>query len=795
MIIKTDDIFPIHSLDGNCMLGVNGDITFAFSLSLPEIYSLSETDYDVINSELFRFFKMLTHCVVHKQDIFLKETFAGGTLPNSTFLQKATINKFKGRPFLSHQSYVYITYSALPSLKRTYLNSSILKTKQLFQADKEKIEHFHKEVERALAFFNSSTYFKLTPLTETEIRELMIAYLNGFSNGKLTDIIFKPEFIIGDHYVNIYAVNSTDNLPESISNCIKDDALSADDFSFYKGFLQPLGLDFECNHIVNQIIFIDGHEALKKDLEKSNVNFKKFAKFSSDNKNLSKRITQYLDVIEGNDNIRLCRAHLNVMVWDKDRNHLNAIDNEAVTKFKECEITPYHATYIDHVYYYLCSMPGSAGSFPRQETFDSDLLTASTLFIPVTNYKSEDKGLQFNERKYTTPVLVDDFYKPYESKLISARNSFLIAPTGKGKSVLLNHILRQSIEQDFMVTLVELGASYEKLFHLYPDISAYIQYKEGEPLGLNPFLLTHKSELTADKIRSLADFIFILWKKDKKEEEFERVSLYKIIQEYYKHASLLSFPAFYSFVKKSGDLLTRLEIDPKFFDRDEFIHVTSEYAVGMFKFLLEDKKQQFSLYDKKLVGFELENCKDNLDILPIMFMSILDVTENSIWRNKTVDKRIWFEEAAKLLKYPVMLRAIDYYFQTIRKHGGSIGIVLQSIDQIPNNEIGNAIINNTQIYFVMEQDQGIETMRNRLSLTQHDCNQIRSIQSNFLGSQRYTEFLLKMGSRSNVYRLEIPDEALLAYLSEAKDKKPIMDEFERSGSMEQAIINRLKQPV
>ncbi|NJO88220.1 MAG: hypothetical protein HC831_04040 [Chloroflexia bacterium] len=221
--------------------------------------------------------------------------------------------------------------------------------------------------------------------------------------------------------------------------------------------------------------------------------------------------------------------------------------------------------------------------------------------------------------------------------------------------------------------------------------------------------------------------------------------------------------------------------------------MTSEYATGIFKFLLEDTKQSFYLSDKRFVGFELENIKDNLDVLPLMFMSILDVTENVIWKNRMSDKRIWFDEAAKFMKYPIMLRTFDYYFQTIRKHNGQIGIVLQNINQVPDNEIGNAIIGNTHTFYILKQDKAIDPLRERLNLSVHDCNQIRSISNNLSGDIKYTEFLLKMGEKSNIYRLELPMEALMAYRSEAKDKEPVLKEFVRTGSMEQAIKNLLNQ--
>ena len=432
---------------------------------------------------------------------------------------------------------------------------------------------------------------------------------------------------------------------------------------------------------------------------------------------------------------------------------------------------------------------------PRQETFLTDRKVAGCFFDQVTTYRSDKQGLQFNDRRFTLPVWVDDFFKPYAQKLISARNAFLLAPTGKGKSVLLNHILRQSVEQGFQVVLVELGASYEKLFYLYPEISAYIRYKEGEPLGLNPFLIRDRQELSADKIRSLTDFICILWKKDKKEEDHERVSLYHILEAYYDQRTTYSFADFYAFVKTGKNLLETLNIDSKFFDRDSFLHVTGPYAEGMFRHLLEDTEGQFYLKDKQIIGFELENCRDNLDILPVMFMAILDAIGNTMGSNRTSGKRIWFEEAAKLLKYPVMLRTIDYYYQTIRKHNGSIGMVLQSVDQIPEDEIGKAIISNTQVFYIMGQDQKLDSLQSRLNLTQHDCSQIRSIRSNFEGGERYTEFLLKMGTRSNVYRLEIPDEALLAYLSESNDKQPIMEAFYQTGSMEKAIVQIMQNQL
>jgi conjugation system TraG family ATPase len=794
MILKTKDIFPIHKVDGNCILGKNGDISFAFTLTLPEIYSLGEEDFDTINSEMFRFFRMLSNCVIHKQDIFIERPFDGAILPDKTFLQKATKNKFIGRTHLTHHCLLFVSYTQLPALKRTFLNSSILRTGEIFQADRAKIDAFVKEMERAVSVFNASNLMHLTPLTEGDIKEITFQYLNGFQKDKLTDICFKPDFKIGDNYFNVYAVNSTDNLPQSIPTCFKDEQLSSDNFTFFKGYLQPLGLDLECNHIVNQIYYLDGHKELKKELNKVSLDFKKYSKFNPENKRKSTKIDEFVDYVNSDEDIRLCRCHVNLMVWDYDKKSLNVIDNMVITKFKESDITPYQASYIDHIYYYLSCFPGSAGNMPRSETFDTELLTAAKFFIPVTNYMTDGQGLVFTDRKFNIPILKDDFYKPYETKQITARNMAIIAPTGGGKSVLLNSVIRQAIESDFLVAGIDLGNSLETTFHLYPERTAHIQYREGEPLGLNPYLITSMSDLTEYKIQTLADFNFILWKQDQKEMPFERVSMYKIIQAYYKsNPGNLSFPDFHSFVKETRGLLESLEIQEEFFNREEFLHVTSEYATGMFRFLLQDSNQKFNLRDKQAVCFELENIKDNMDILPLVFMMIRDVIDNVIFKNVTFDKRIFMEEAAKLIKYPIMQNIIDYYQQTIRKHYGSLIYVLQTLDQVPENVFGNALITNTQIFHILKQDGGEENLRRRLKLSDHEMYQIYSIQNDFTSEIKYTEDFVRLGSKGNVLRLEVPREAIEAFRSEQKDKEPLYKEYRKNGNMEQSIINILKQ--
>ena len=795
MIVTNKEIDPIYQISDHCMLAKNGDITFAYLVSLPEIYSLGEREFDNIHSDLFKFVNMLSDCILHKQDVFLESTYEGDNIPKASFLQKATFSKFQNRKYLKHYSFLYFTLPKLKSLDRTYMNISIVRDKNIYKVDRQRIDRFSKEVERAVAVLNSTSYFHLEPLAEHELKGVVRSYMNGYNDGKMTDVIFE-DFQIGDNYCSIYALNNIGDLPESVNNCVTDIKMSSDRYTFFKSFLQPLGLDLNCNHIVNEFIFVDDHKERKEELTKKYKQFNMFSKFSPENESGAENLKNYLHQIEEDEKIRLCRSHVNVMVWADSKENLKALDNQVISKFKEVDLTPYVSKYIDYMMYFLASMPGNAGNMAREDTFDTDLMMAVNFLILVSNYRSDDSGMVFNDRRFNIPVLVDDFYKPYKTKQITARNVAIIAPTGSGKSVLLNHITRQSIEMDFRMAGIDLGNSLETIFHLYPEKTAHIQYEEGRPLGLNPFLVRKPSDVTADKIQSLADFCFILWKKDELEAGDERVSMYKVLQDFYgSRPGDLSFPNFHAYVKESKDLLERLDIEKRFFDRDHFVHVTSEYATGMFRSLLDDKNQSFFLSDKQVVCFELENIKDNMDVLPLVFMMIRDVIDNVIFKDKLSDKRIFLEETAKLIKYPIMQKIIDYYFQTIRKHNGGVTIVLQSIDQIPENDFGNALLANTQIYHILKHERGFENLKHRLNLSDHNMNQIFSLANNFSGDQVYTEDFILMGNKGNVYRLEIPPEANLAYMSEKVDKEPLYQEYRRVESMEKAINNLLGKEI
>ena len=91
---------PLIHMDGNLAYANNGNVILGYSVHLPEIYSLSEKDFEKLHSSWFQSLKSLpSGCLVHKQDTYHKKKYSASALPKQRFLEKATYTYFKGREY------------------------------------------------------------------------------------------------------------------------------------------------------------------------------------------------------------------------------------------------------------------------------------------------------------------------------------------------------------------------------------------------------------------------------------------------------------------------------------------------------------------------------------------------------------------------------------------------------------------------------------------------------------------------------------------------------------------------
>lgn len=342
------------------------------------------------------------------------------------------------------------------------------------------------------------------------------------------------------------------------------------------------------------------------------------------------------------------------------------------------------------------------------------------------------------------------------------------------------------------LVIIDLGGSYTKFAKLYPNDHIVLRYEQGKNLGINPFFITDDTDVVPERLEDLAVFLFELMGSSSKPKKSEAVALKKILQHYYrKTASDHSLGGFYVFVRTHQQhLLETLGIDHRYFDTTNFLHIISEYVGdGLYSFLFEvNEDQSYKIEDKRLIIFELDEVKDNKEVLSVMLKLIKSAIQRTIWRNRAEKGIILFDEFAKQLKFDNVLESVEFYYQAIRKQNGAIGIILQSINQLPGNSVSASILENTQVIYSLRNEKGYAELVKRLNLSSHDLNQLKSIKNDLKGARKYTEIFIKIGKESNIFRLEVPPEVYAAYLTDGSESEAIMAIYEKTRNMEQAIL-------
>lgn len=783
---------PIADIQGNVIFANNGNVVLCYSGNLPEIYSLSEKDFEDIHGAWFQAIKSLpTGCVVHKQDVYLKRNFSAENLPNNSFLERATHSHFKGREFMEHRCYLFFILTKNKALNNPkYINPFKKVTKTLVPEMDDTIQSFLGAVSDSVSFINNSRKMEFTPLDPQKIQSLTAGYFNGFNEGFDTDIILeKKEMSIGENYFDVLSINSELCFGENVQSSKTNEHFTSDDFVFHQGFVDGLGLTLNENHIVNQIIYLDDKQKWRKILDKKIEELNKSSNFGSQNKVVLKKIQYIQDQINTDDNARVIRGHLNIIYWDRETKNLEKIGSKIKTEFKELDIIPYYPRGEERKNYILNSYCCFSPNFSNEDLYVTDLKHALCLLINNTNYKSDATGVIFNDREHNIPVLKDVWDE--RKKRIKARNFAIFAPTGEGKSFLANNILRQYFESGVRLVIIDLGGSYTKFAKLYPEQYTVLRYESGKNLGINPFYISDSKDLTPERLEDLSVFLFELFASDLKVTKAQSVSVKKILRYYFKQIKTAhSLSSFYTFIETNRDsLLKKLKIHPDYFNITNFLHIMSEYVGdGLYSFLFEvSEDQTYKIEDKRLIVFELDEVKDNKEILSVMLKLIKSAIQRTIWKNRAEKGIILFDEFAKQLKFENVLESVEFYYQAIRKQNGAIGIILQSINQLPNNSTSASILENTQVIYSLHNEKGYDELKQRLHLSSHDLNQLKSIKNNLSGARKYTEMFIKIGKESNIFRLEVPKEVYAAYLTDGAENEEIMRLYEKHQNMEKAI--------
>ena len=87
-----------------------GDITVVFKCGLPEIFTMSDKDYEAFHQAWVKAIKVLPkHSVFHKQDWFIDSNYQADYSRELSFLSRSSERFFNERPYLDHTCLIFLT--------------------------------------------------------------------------------------------------------------------------------------------------------------------------------------------------------------------------------------------------------------------------------------------------------------------------------------------------------------------------------------------------------------------------------------------------------------------------------------------------------------------------------------------------------------------------------------------------------------------------------------------------------------------------------------------------------------
>lgn len=810
--------FPLLSVEHGCIVSKDADITVGFRVELPELYTVTSAEYEAIHATWVKAMKVLPdYCIVHKQDIFIRETYKPDTdREDMSFLSRSFERHFNERPYLNHYCYLSLTKTT-KERSRTQSNFSTLCRGFIVPKeikDKEAVTKFLESVGQFASILNESGYLGLRQLTDEEITGtdteagIIEKYfsLSQTDTTTLEDITLKAdEMKIGDNYLCLHTLSDVEDLPGEVATDSRYEKLSTDRSDCRLSFAAPIGLLLPCNHIYNQYVFIDDSAANLQKFEKMAKNMHSLSRYSRSNQINKEWIDEYLNEAHS-FGLTSVRCHCNVMAWSDDREELKRIRNEVGSQLAQMECKPRHNT-VDTPTLFWAAIPGNAADFPAEESFYTFIEQAVCFFSQETNYRNSPSpfGIKMVDRLTGKPLHLDISDLPMKKGIITNRNKFVLGPSGSGKSFFMNHLVRQYYEQGTHVVLVDTGNSYQGLCEMINkktkgDDGIYFTYTEEKPISFNPFY-TDDFVYDVEKKDSIKTLLLTLWKsEDDKITKTESGELGSAVTAYIDRIKAdrsitPNFNTFYEFMRDDyrHELESRaIKVGKDDFNIDNFLTTLRQYySGGRYDFLL-NSRENIDLLGKRFIVFEIDAIKENRELFPVVTIIIMEAFINKMRRLKGIRKQLIVEEAWKALSLASMSEYLKYLYKTVRKYFGEAIVVTQEVDDIISSPVvKEAIINNSDCKILLDQRKYMnkfDAIQDLLGLTDKERGQILSINMANNPSRLYKEVWIGLGgTQSAVYATEVSAEEYLTFTTEETEKMEVLALADKLGSIESAI--------
>ena len=169
-ITTLESKFPLLSVEQGCMVSKDADITVAFRVELPELFTVTSAEYEAMHSAWHKAIKVLpNYSIVHKQDWFIKEDYQGKLSDGGlSFLARSSERHFNERPYLHHSVYLFLTKTNKQRMAQQSNFSSLCRGHLLPKeiTNKDEVMKFMEAVDQFERIINDTEQIRIVRMTE-----------------------------------------------------------------------------------------------------------------------------------------------------------------------------------------------------------------------------------------------------------------------------------------------------------------------------------------------------------------------------------------------------------------------------------------------------------------------------------------------------------------------------------------------------------------------------------------------------------------------------------------------------
>lgn len=513
----------LEETDGNVVLfDAKGSPSVIFEMTNPVLRLCTDSErYMVFQDVLANIVQTLGEgYALQKQDIFCRQRYHRDVPEDAEFLTRSYFNYFEGREFTEITTYLIVTQEAQRG--------------QFVQYDPKKWLDFHSKVTKVDDILTDKG-ISHRKLTKPEVNEYLHRFMAfHFQHGPFSMTNFKAsdEYLrTGNRIIRSYPLVDIDeiNLPSVVKPytemSVNGYPVATDVFSFLAEVPHA-----DCV-VFNQVVQIPGQRKL---LRKLQGKAKRHGSMPDPSNKIAKADIEEVLNILAVDSSLLVNTNFNIIV-SCPPDKVTPVTSFLETKLYECGIMPSRTAY-NQLELFINSFPGCAYGFnPDYDLFLTLSDSALCLFFkehlkgcedtPLTTFYTDRQGL---------PVCIDITGKEGKVKMTDNANFFCIGPSGSGKSFHMNSVVRQLLEQNTDVVMVDTGDSYEGICGYFGG--TYISYSKEKPISMNPFKVTREEyeQNFGEKKNFLKSLIFLIFKGNEAPSKIEDMLVNQTIVEYYE---------------------------------------------------------------------------------------------------------------------------------------------------------------------------------------------------------------------------------------------------------------------